>query len=171
MTKAQLNAQVNEVFGEDKGRRVVDAFQNGHPTANPFQLWSIIAANSVRGAAIRQARMKSAQGGAPGYLYWFHWQTPILDGRPMAFHCADLSFCWDNADVCETMTGNGPMARSLAAKMSQAWINFAKTGDPNHAGVPKWPALSGTSVPTMIFNDTCLVKDYPDHAEQDAIEA
>ena len=170
MTKDQVYSQVAAVYG-DSGRQVVDAFQEGHPKANPFQLWTIIAAHSVRGASIRQAQLKAAQMAAPAYSYWFQWQTPVLDGRPMAFHCADISFCFDNADACETMTGAGPAAMRLSARMGQAWINFAKTGNPNHADLPKWQPVTTNSLPTMIFDELCTVVDGPDRKEQAAIDA
>jgi para-nitrobenzyl esterase len=171
MTKEDLYSQVSAVYGAEKGRKVVDAFQAGHPKANPFQLWSIVSAHSVRGAAIKQARIKEAQRGAPVYLYWFQWQTPVLDDRPMAFHCADIGFCFDNADVCETMTGAGAAALHLSARMGQAWINFAKTGDPNHSDLPKWKPVSASVMPTMIFDNVCSVVNNVDEAEQAAINA
>jgi para-nitrobenzyl esterase len=120
----------------------------------------------VRGNAVKQAQLKAAQGKAPAWLYWFTWQTPILDGRPMAFHCSELSFCFNNTDRCETMTGGGPRARALAARMSDAWINFARKGDPNHTGLPKWPAFQADKVQTMIFDDQCRMKNDPDGPER-----
>jgi para-nitrobenzyl esterase len=171
LTKDELYTKVSAVYGAEKGRKVVDVFQAGHPKANPFQLWSILSAHSVRGSALKQARMKAAQGGAPAYLYWFQWQTPVLDGRPMAFHCSEISFCFDNADVCETMTGAGPAAMKLSSRVGQAWINFAKTGNPNHADLPKWQPVSDSTMPTMIFDDVCAVVNNVDDKEQAAINA
>ena len=62
--------------------------------------------------------------------------------------------------------GITPEARELAAKMSQAWIQFARTGNPNHSGLPRWPAVSAQTLPTMIFDTRCEVKDDPDAAER-----
>ena len=50
------------------------------------------------------------------------------------------------------MTGGGPEARDLAAKVSDAFINFARKGNPNHGGLPDWPAFTPTNGETMIFN-------------------
>jgi para-nitrobenzyl esterase len=168
MTDQELRDRLNSLFAE-RTSDVIRAFRTGHPTANPFQLYSIILAHSVRGSAVKQAQLKATQAAAPSYLYWFTWQTPILDGRPMAFHCADLSFCWDNVDRCESMTGGGSRAHALAAKMSRAWLAFAKTGDPNHPGLPRWQPVSTEKAPTMIFDDACVLRDDPDAAEQASI--
>ncbi len=163
MTAEQLSARVAERY-QDKSAAIVDAFREAHPKARPFELYSLIMASPVRENAVKQARLKAAQGKAPAYLYWFTWQTPVLDGRPMAFHCAELSFCFDNTDRCEAMTGGGPRARALAAKMSDAWLAFARKGDPNHPGLPKWPALDAESIQTMMFDDRCELKNDPDGA-------
>ena len=66
----------------------------------------------------------------------------MLDGRPLAYHCQDLAMWFDNIDLAAQSTGGVPTARALAAKMSGALVAFARTGNPNHAGIPKWPAYS-----------------------------
>lgn len=124
----------------------------------------------MRESAIEQAKLKAAQGGAPAYLYWFTWQTPILSGRPRAFHCSEIAFVFDNTDRCDAMTGGTAEARALAGKMCDAWIQFARSGDPNHARLPRWPAFSAEQ-PTMIFDDVPGVAMNPDGAEQKSIAA
>jgi para-nitrobenzyl esterase len=59
-------------------------------------------------------------------------------------------------------TGGGAEARALAAKVSDAWINFARKGDPNHGGLPQWPAYNAQQGPVMVFDKTCEVKNDPD---------
>jgi para-nitrobenzyl esterase len=128
-------------------------------------------ASSVRENAVKQAGLKAAQAKAPAYLYWFTWQTPVLDGRPMAFHCAELSFCFGNTDRCEAMTGGGVRARALGAKMSDAWIAFARKGDPNHPNLPQWAPFDAKNCPTMMFDDRCELKKDPDGAERKLLES
>ncbi len=165
MTGEQLADRVKPMYG-DKTGEVIKTVRAGHPGARPFDLYSIIMASSVRSSAVTQARRKAAQGKAPAYLYWFTWQTPILDGRPMAFHCSELSFCFYNTDRCEAMTGGGARARALGAKVADAWIRFAHKGDPNHPGLPHWPAFNAEQTQTMIFDDRCQMKNDPDGPER-----
>jgi para-nitrobenzyl esterase len=106
---------------------------------------------------------------APAYLYWFTWQTPILDGRPRAFHCAEIPFVFDNVERCENMTGGGKAARALAATMADTWIQFARTGDPNHKALPKWQRVSLQALPTMLFDSRPRLEPYPDQEEQVSI--
>ena len=50
----------------------------------------------------------------------------------------------------------------LAAKVNDAWLNFARTGDPNHSGLPKWPAYTAQTGPVMVFDKTCEIQNDPD---------
>ncbi len=120
-------------------------------------------------AALAQAERKAKQGGAPAYNYWFQWQTPILDGTPRAFHCSELPFVFYHTEVRAPMTGGGPEALHLAARMADAWISFARTGNPNHQDLPAWPAFDPKTTPTMIFDNQCVVKNDPDGEVRKAI--
>jgi len=169
MTADELEKRVTAMFGEH-APQVLAAFRTRTPGASPFDLWSHIGASSVREAAIAQATAKAALGGALAYLYWFTWQTPILNGRPRAFHCAEIAFVFNNTDRCETMTGGGAEARALAELVSDAWIHFARTGNPNHAKLPHWAAFSPDEVPTMIFDNRTQLINNPDRDEQRSIK-
>jgi para-nitrobenzyl esterase len=159
-----LVAEMARTYG-DSAKEVIAVFRRGHPGALPYELAAIIGATAIfRSGAVRQAQLQSAN--APAYLYWFAWRTPVLDGTPLAYHCAELAFAFDNIDRCANYTGGTPEARDLAAKVSQAWIQFARTGNPNHSGLPRWPAVSSSTVPTMMFDTRCEVKDDPDAAER-----
>ena len=172
MTDDTMRARVKALYGE-RCESIVSAYRKSNPKARPFELLSLISASTVRHNAVTQAERKAALGAAPAFVYWFQWQTPILDGRPMAFHCAELPFVFDNTDRCAAMTGGGSEARALGAKMSDAWISFARHGDPNHANLPQWPAFnSAHAAATMIFNKKCEVRDDPDGPERRlAVEA
>jgi hypothetical protein len=48
-------------------------------------------------------------------------------------------------------------------------LHFARTGNPNHAAMPKWDPVSATVLPTMIFDDRVVAIDFPDREEQASI--
>jgi para-nitrobenzyl esterase len=48
--------------------------------------------------------------------------------------------------------------------MSQAWLHFAKTGNPNHSGLPKWEPYNETNGATMFFDNECTIQNHHDAA-------
>ena len=165
LTDAGLLERVNAIHG-DRAAHIIEVFRRGHANEKPGDIFSRISAAPVRQGCVTQCERKAAQKAAPAFSYWFTWKTPVLDGRPGAFHCAELSFVFDNTDRCAPMTGGGPGPRALAAKVSDAWINFARHGDPNHSGLPHWPSFTADQCPTMIFDTECVMKNNPDSAER-----
>jgi para-nitrobenzyl esterase len=165
--KKRLTAQ----RGADKAQNLIDVFQKLHPSATPFEVYSRITGMAGRVGALTMAERKTAQGTAPAFNYLFQWQTPILDGRGRAFHCSELPFVFYNTERCATMTGNTPEARDLAARVSDAWVNFARKGDPSHPGLPAWPKYDPAKVPTMVFDTKCAMVNDPDGEGRKAVIA
>jgi para-nitrobenzyl esterase len=161
----ELSDAILKGHGKEKGERVIDALRRGHPGAKPCDLFALWQSSGVRLAALRQATAKAAQSAAPAYAYVFAWNTPVLDGRIRSYHCAELPFVFDNTDRCDQATGGGPAARALAAKVSDAWVRFARTGNPNHGGLANWPAFTAAHGATMIFDNNCAAVNHPDRAE------
>lgn len=168
MTEADLEARARQRFGEH-APALLAACRRVYPDVKPVEALALIS--SVRSAAVTQAARKAAQGGAPAYLYLFCWKTSVLDGRPRATHCADIPFAFDNTDRSFGMTGATAEARALAARVSDAFLAFARTGDPNHRGLPPWPAFRADTVPTMCFDRICVVRNDHDRALREAEEA
>ena len=69
----------------------------------------------------------------------------------------ELPFVFDSVERGKNMTGGGKGAHVLADKVSSTWINFAKNGNPNHAGLPEWPVYKSADTATMHFDNTCKV--------------
>ncbi len=166
MNLQDVTERLRSQLGE-RTEEVLKAYGEAHPQAKPVELLALIS--SPRIDAITQAERQAQK--APVHLYWFAWETPVLEGRPRAFHGLDLPFVFDNTDRAAQATGGGERPRILAARMSSAWIAFARTGDPNHPDLPSWPRYEPADGATMIFNDACVVVSDPDRRERQALEA
>jgi para-nitrobenzyl esterase len=168
MTEAEVSKRLGAMYGGNPAH-IIEVFRASRPKAKLFDIFSLAMTAQVRQGAVIQAGLKTAQG-TPAYLYWFTWKTPVLDGRPRSIHCIDLPFCFDNTDRSENLTGGGPGPRALAGNVSEAWIHFARTSNPNHGGIPHWPAFSAENCPTMIFDTQCKVQNNSDKEERQAIQ-
>lgn len=140
----------------DRTDEFLELFENTYPGYEPKDL--IDTDFIFRPSAIEQAGLKSRQGGAPVYMYMFAWESPVLDGILRSTHCMEIPFVFNNADVHASMTGGGTGAMTLADVMSQSWINFARTGDPNTEKLPEWPTYNCSEGATMFFNNECEVR-------------
>ena len=160
-TQEQVNEFIKKQYG-DKADAYTAAVKKAWPLdTKPSDLIDIDT--RFRPGAVVQANLKSSvAGGAPVYMYLFTWQSPVLDGKYKALHCMELPFMFNNIGRCKEMTGGGRQAEVLAAKMSQSWINFARTGNPNHPGLPRWQAYNTRNTPTMYFDNQCVVKSQQD---------
>lgn len=172
MTEAELVKNVTERFGA-RAERVLDVVGRTFPGEKPIFLWHQIRLILLRARdiAILQAARKAEQNAAPAYLYQFAWKTPVLDGRPQAFHGSEVAFVFCNTDRCARMTGGTAEARAVAANVSDAWIHFARTGNPNHPGIAEWPAFTPELEPTMIFDTECEVRNNYDREAREVLRA
>jgi para-nitrobenzyl esterase len=160
LTEEELGKRVRASYGS-KAEEIIRAYRSEYPAAKPFDIFSVISIAYFRQNAFLQAERKAALNATPAYEYLFVWKTHMLDGRPGAFHSSEIAFVFDNASRCINYTGGTPEALRLSARMSQAWIHFARYGNPNHSDVPKWPAF-GDAKETMIIDNTCRVKNDPE---------
>jgi para-nitrobenzyl esterase len=144
----------------------VAAYRRARPEASPRDLVLAIATDqSMRMPSLTIADRKLAQHAAPVFVYLFTWATPVLDGKLGSCHALEIPFVFDNL-ASSRLAGDVPAALALADNMSRSWIEFAHKGDPNHSGVPYWPAYSAEVRPTMVFDIECRIENDPYRAER-----
>ncbi|MBQ6435671.1 MAG: carboxylesterase family protein, partial [Synergistaceae bacterium] len=153
-TNAQIGEKLREKYG-DKADAIAKEFTKAYPHKKAVD--ALYVDTRLRSRAIKTMNIKAEQNGAAVYAYIFTWETPVMGGYAMAYHCSELPFVFNNIALSEMATGGGEKAQALADKMSQAWINFARTGNPNHEGLPEWPAYTRDGGATMIFDNESSV--------------
>ena len=162
LTEASLRRRIEAVAGADIGR-VIDLYRTLRPGASREDL--LIAALSGANFWIRTVllaeRKAAARRAAPVYMYSLDWRSPFCGGRLQAHHAMDLPFVFDTVDVADTTRG-APGARELAAVISTTWAAFARTGDPQSAQLPRWPAYTPESRATMVLDGECRLVADPD---------
>ena len=153
------------IYGED-AEEVLDTYRAAYADLGASDLYFVLASDGTRFRSIELAEAKIKRGGAPTYMYRFDWLSPAWDGRFRAAHAFEIPFVFGNAQLSDEVTGGGPDAVALAAKMRDAWIAFARNGDPGHAELPAWPAYDTKTRATLLFNDVCTVANDPGRTER-----
>ena len=102
---------------------------------------------------MKAAERRAALNRGPAYLYYWTWESPLDGGKYRAQHTIDIAFAYDNVKTARLSAG-APDAQALADKVSEAFIAFFRTGDPNtpKSKLPQWPKFDAASRPTMVFN-------------------
>lgn len=154
-------------YGQEGADHIIAAYAKAYPGYRPVDL--IDFDTTFRPNAVRQADIKAAQGGAPVYMYLFTWESPVLDGALRSTHCMEIPFVFANAKIHASMTGGGAQAETLAGRMSDAWIAFARTGNPNTPSLPHWPAYTPDQRATMFFDNDCAVRNGHDRELLDVV--
>ncbi|MGA2212948.1 MAG: carboxylesterase/lipase family protein [Bryobacteraceae bacterium] len=167
---AELHAAVKQATRADDAKvdQLIALYRKGRPKASDIDLSQITASDGFRTPVITEGERKSAQA-APVYMYYFTWKSPVRDGKLKAFHTLEIPFALENVDEAKSMTGLGADRYPLQEKMSAAWAAFARTGNPNHKGLPKWPAFNTTERATMIFDNRCEAVNDPHREERLAL--
>jgi para-nitrobenzyl esterase len=106
------------------------------------------------------ATMKYNLKAAPVFTYYFCWQSPMLEDAG-AWHTAELAFCFDSTKLADQGTGNTPEAQALAKKMAEAWVVFARTGNPSQPGLT-WEPFDPAKGGVMVFDNNCRMEADPE---------
>lgn len=164
---------VAQFLGDKMPDQVVRAYRQMYPnyTASDVFFAATTAFRSWRGQVIEAERRAGQPEAAPHtWVYELDWCTPIDGGKWGAPHTLDIPLCFDNVAVAPQMTGDGPEAQHLSALMSNTWIEFARTGNPNHKGLPEWRPYNLEKRCTMSFAANSLLVDNPRGNERRLIE-
>jgi para-nitrobenzyl esterase len=157
---------------EAEGLALLELYRRLHPEKRNQMLWLTAESDDTRRwNAQLLNRLKYEQGGAPSYLYFFDWHSPVHDERMGAYHCLEIPFVFYNLDIGASMTGAAQSRYELGHVMSAAWAAFARTGDPNHPDMPAWPAFNPIDYPTMVFGDEVKAVNDPNREERLALAA
>ncbi|HEY2070796.1 MAG TPA: carboxylesterase family protein [Rhizomicrobium sp.] len=157
---AGLAMTLKALYG-DASERLLTLYRRHYPRVSSYLLQArIITDAGFRRLAYTQAERKAAQGAAPVYLYQWDLPCPGFDARFGAAHAMDVSAMFHN--VRDPILGAGsPEGRLLADQLSDALLAFARTGNPNHAGLPHWPVFSSRDRAAMFFAAETHVENDP----------
>jgi len=158
-----LAARLEQRVPDADGREIVSTYRKARPEADWAQLASAIETDRVfRIPAIRLAEAQGAHR-SETFMYLFTWESPGFGGLLGSCHAIELPFVFDGFDLpgIEHFSGTGPEARQLGEQTMDAWLAFARDGDPSHDGLPGWPRYEPPRRATMELGRSCRLLEDP----------
>jgi len=161
-TRSQHAARLVELYRATRAGR-------GERHAPADLLWAILTDLHLRTPAIRVAEAQAMHQPATR-MYLFTWDSPAREGALGSCHALDLPFCFGNLDApgMRDFAGAGEDAQGLAANVMDAWLGFARSGDPGHPGIGAWPVYTVERRASMELGARCGLREAPREEERAA---
>ena len=170
LTNESLAEQAGGMLGEHAAA-FLDAYETAHPDYSPTYILNAIIGDRFMFAGSATLAERQVDQGPPVYMYYLTWETPVAGGLFKSPHTIDIPFMFKNVDKAAVLTSHEPDAFEIERQMSNAWIAFARTGDPNSADLPTWPQYDSTARATMVFDVPPRVENDPKKAIRELIGA
>ena len=148
-TAKEIDDHLAAAYGRKKDE-VVAEFSKAFPRKKVQDVLYYSAGSRLPVRALLARKLAASR--APAYAYLFAYEYPV-NGGITAFHCSEIAFVFHNLTMpeVEVATGGAPAGLALQDKVSQAWINFARTGNPSQRGL-EWKPFTPTDPQTMVFD-------------------
>ena len=174
LDEAGLLKRLSGQMAESDARTVLDTYRDTRPGATPTELYFALETDRVfRIPAIRLAEAQAAHH-ARTFMYRFDWESPSFGGALGACHAVELAFVFGvlRKEGAELFAGGGPEADRLSQHLMDAWIAFARTGDPSIDALPdgRWAPYEPEHRSTAILDRDCALEIDPASREREAWE-
>ena len=152
---------------------VIAKYREWHPEYSASDVFFAVTTDSRswRGQVIEADRRAADPTAQPHtWVYQLNWKSPVDGGRFGAPHTLDIPLAFDNVAVSPGMVGSSDADKAQAQQMteivSETYIAFARTGNPNNSHAPQWPAFDLSKRATMIFDLPSRIEDDPRSRER-----
>lgn len=158
-TQKEIDEKLTAAFG-DKKDAVTAEYKRLYPRKKVQDV--LFFDSRFRPGSKASLARKLERAKAPVYNYMFTYEYEV-NGGVTAFHCSEIAFAFHalNEPHIRIATGGSPAALALQDKVSQAWVNFARTGDPSQAGLA-WKPYTLAGRETMVFDTVSELRSMDD---------
>jgi para-nitrobenzyl esterase len=141
-----LLARLSERFAQPEASiaPVVQAYRHAYATAGPVDIYSRMLSDCSFGRDMAHLADLKAKHQARVYFYRMEYIPPTIRYL-RAFHTVELP-------LVGRMVVD-PHAEALSRQLAGAWAAFARSADPNHAGLPHWPPRPTGAADLMQFSE------------------
>ena len=158
-TVALYNEVMKSIFGPQMPPPIAQIYPGRTDAEAKASLYRL-STDGMGFAAYRWATLQANAKAAPAYVYYFiHWPAEPL--TPCGYGCkaghgAEIRFAFDQLFM-DKRAWTAEDVR-IADQMVRYWTNFAKTGDPNGDGLPKWKVFDGTPPSVLVIGSEDEIK-------------
>jgi len=145
--------KLEEIYGASDATTLIELYGLDDPETYQNAETDMLG-DDLFGVHMRYLAASNTAQGAPSYLYHFTRVPPSKSQTIGAFHAAEIFFVFGSHSPLSGLTDEDT---ALTEAMGAYWTNFAKTGDPNGAGLPLWPRYSADTDQWMTFNPSIEV--------------
>lgn len=146
---------------ESKAKEIIDRYRELRKTPRNIAD-AILTDYTFRIPSIRLAEEQSKYQ-KNIYMYLFTWQSTLDGGKYGAMHALELPFVFGllgDRDI-GMFPGRNEDTQRLSEQMMDAWIAFARSGNPNHKNIPELPAYDKEKRATILFDKEVSVEQDP----------
>ncbi len=154
------------------GADVVAAYQRarlarGEPVSGR-DLWTAVTTDYVFRLPLLALAAAHAKYQPKTFSYLFTWESPFLGGMFGSCHGLEIPFVFGTVEdaAVQPFTGAGAEATMLSQQMREAWVAFARDGDPSCDAMGEWPAYDPIGRSTMVLGPGGAVEDDPRQPER-----
>jgi len=167
LDEARVVSRLSTLVGRSAAQEVVDAYREargnrGEPSS-ARDLWTAVTTDYVFRLPLQVLAAAHANYESRTFSYLFTWESPFLGGAFGSCHGLDIPFVFGTVQdpAVQPYSGSGSVAMALSEAMQQAWIAFARSGDPSCDALGEWPPYDTTDRPTMVLGPGCGVESDP----------
>ncbi|MFA9390590.1 MAG: carboxylesterase/lipase family protein [Prolixibacteraceae bacterium] len=161
-TADQFELKIRQYFG-NMAKDFLREFPSGNEEEAIASQKKLATLSSFGIQSYEWMQLQNESGKADVYLYYFTRNVPYGEGQQDfgAFHSGELAYAYNNLDQ-STIRPWTEADRKLADQMSSYWVNFAKTGNPNGAGLPSWNVSNSEEDQIINFDTEIGAINIPD---------
>ena len=162
-------------INSENAQKVINAYKEaraGVLSNEPKELLDAIATDLMFRVATLQILEAQSKYQPNTYNYLFTWETSIYDGMFGSCHALELPFVFNTFEDpgMKALVGNASDIETLCESMMDAWLSFARTGNPNHKGIPKWPTYEKNNRLTLVFGNEIKIANELFEKERKALD-
>ncbi|MGA9722422.1 MAG: carboxylesterase/lipase family protein [Candidatus Binatus sp.] len=177
LDRAGLGARISRRLDAPAADALIDSYEKARAargeSVTPADLFTAIETDRVfRIPGVRLAQVQRRHDSRV-YSYLFTWPSPAMGGVLGSCHALELGFVFGTNHMpgMSGFAGTGPAAEKLATQMQDAWLAFARSGDPSNETTGEWKAYDESRRPTMVFGAGTKLENAPRDEERRAWEA